>query len=79
MVGIATAFMDSPHSTAAKSSSSDSIKTIVVAGNIFLVHRQSLGALFDSIGSEISKPTKLDALASVSFEDDVELLLSHGW
>ncbi|KAL2059149.1 hypothetical protein ABVK25_000441 [Lepraria finkii] len=58
MVGIATAFMDSPHSTAARSSSSDSIKTIVFAGNIFLAHRQSLGALFDSIGFDLSKPNE---------------------
>jgi len=61
------------------SSTYDSINTIVIAGNVFLAHRQSLGAFFDSVGSDISKPAKTEAIAYSSFDDDVERLLSHGW
>ncbi len=59
--------------------SSDPVKTIVVAGNVFLAHRQSIDALFDSIGTDATKSAKEEAIASVSFDDDVEKLLDHGW
>ncbi|KAK4692047.1 hypothetical protein P7C71_g5081, partial [Lecanoromycetidae sp. Uapishka_2] len=55
------------------------IKTIVVAGNVFLAHRQSIGALFDSIGADATKLSKMEAIASISFDDDVDKLLDHGW
>ena len=87
LVGLSTAlFGPSPLSTTnarptktASSSTSDSINTIVIAGNVFLAHRQSLGAFFDSIGSDVLKPAKTEAMASASFDDDVERLLDHGW
>ena len=86
LVGLSTAlFGPSPLSTNTRptktvvSSTYDSINTIVIAGNVFLAHRQSLGAFFDSIGSDVLKPAKIDAMASSSFDDDVERLLDHGW
>ncbi len=87
LVGLTTAlFGPSPLSTAdakttktTSSSTYDSINTIVIAGNVFLAHRQSLGAFFDSIGSDVLKPAKTEAMASASFDDDVEGLLDHGW
>ena len=87
LVSLSTAlFGPSPLSTTnarptktAPPSTSDNINTIVIAGNVFLARRQSLGAFFDSIGSDVLKPAKTDAVASASFDDDVERLLDHGW
>ena len=87
LVGLTTAlFGPSPLSTTnakstktTSSSTYDSINTIVIAGNVFLAHRQSLGAFFDSIGSDVVKPANTEAMASTSFDDDVEMLLDHGW
>ena len=87
LVGLTTAFFGSspPSMTDARptkttsSSTYESINTIVIAGNVFLAHRQSLGAFFDSIGGDVLKPAKTEAMASASFDDDVERLLDHGW
>jgi len=81
MIGMATAtFLGVSKPIDTKPSiSSDRVKIIVVADNIFLAHRQSIGALFDSIGTDATRPAMLDAIASTSFDDDVEHLLDHGW
>lgn len=89
MVGMATAFMNVPESANIKPSNSDRLNTMAVADKVQLAHRQSLCICSDRTKSDKSSPKnsdsrslgalELDALASVAFDDDVELLLSHRW
>lgn len=60
------------------SSASDCrVKTVTATDNVFVSHRKS--PLVQSIDTDATKVTKRDASISVSFDDEVERLLEHGW
>ena len=81
MFGLATAFLGNsqPCITPVRSANQESIKSISVANNLFLAHRQSLGALFSTIDQRDYKKTDTPTPTSLTFEDDVDRLLDNGW
>ncbi|KAL2048268.1 hypothetical protein N7G274_000179 [Stereocaulon virgatum] len=89
IVGMVTAFMNIPESANIKPSNSNRLKSMAVADKDQRAHRQSLCTCSDRTRADNPSPKKsdlrslgaleMDALASVAFDDDVELLLSHGW
>lgn len=80
LICLTTAFLGVSNSDLPeKSRTQESVNYVSVAGNLFLSHRQSLGALLSSNGVKDSKRIESEALASLSFDDDVENLLENGW
>lgn len=80
IIGVTTAFLGTSNITrSAKPRRQESINYVSVAGNLFLSHRQSLEALLSSHGVKDSNSVASEALTNLSFDDDVENLLEHGW
>lgn len=80
IIGLTTAFLGvSNCDQARRTRHEESIDYVSVAGSLFLTHRQSIGALLTSNGVKDSKSIASEVQTSLSFDDDVERLLEHGW
>lgn len=81
MFGFAAAFLSSSQSkgTTHEHLNQEKIKYVSVGGNLFLAHLQSIAPLLSSSGVKDSKLIASEALANLSFDNDVEQLLDNGW
>ena len=83
IIGLTTALISTSNPESSRKSRrhqrQESTNYVSVAGNLFLTHQQSFGALLHSNGVQNPNLAASEARTNLSFDDDVENMLEHGW